>query len=450
MCGAGAGKIRFHFKSIRLFTHVGISESTIGNIADEIENKIIEFQKPHEGAVKFENRLEVIVGADETFSDNIIPVLMEPASGYIFIEEVASDRTYATRIEKVQKVIGKTGLRIKYVVSDRAKPLIKPALKGIKCLSVPDLFHAGHEIVKLSGLSLNRKLNSIQTEIEKAGAVLSILITLSKGADEIRTQKFVIENLICEQAVIESDINRYKELPHQLSISVHAFNIAASARRNSAQIQILLTVIVRRIEQILRECDIDDKRKRVKKFSKQIEGIAALIDSRQLWVEESLDSYQIDDDLKKWSTEIQPPYIYWKYQFTRTENPTLKQSYREACENAELKSERHPLTPLFEDRQEWVSWAEWTVSDFQRSSSAVEGGNGCLSQLRHNGRGLSGNRLRALTAIHNFGLRRGDGTTAAERLFKRDFPDISEWVIEQIGELPVPQNSVNLPMRITS
>ena len=52
------------------------------------------------------------------------------------------------------------------------------------------------------------------------------------------------------------------------------------------------------------------------------------------------------------------------------------------------------------------------------------------------GRGLSGNRLRALNAIHNFGLRRTDGTTAAERLFKRDFPDIFEWVIEQMGELP--------------
>ena len=116
---------------------------------------------------------------------------MELASGYIFIEEEASDRTYATWMEKVQNVISKIGLRIKYVVSDRAEALIKSAQKGIKSLSVPDLFHAGNEIVWLSGLSLNRKLNSIQIKIEKAGAVLSILITLSKGPDEIRTQKLV-------------------------------------------------------------------------------------------------------------------------------------------------------------------------------------------------------------------------------------------------------------------
>lgn len=186
------------------------------------------------------------------------------------------------------------------------------------------------------------------------------------------------------------------------------------------------------------------------KFKKQTEGIAALTDSWQVWVEESLNCYRIDDDLRIWLTATLPPYIYWKYQLTRTENPKIKQIYKEAYENAELKMECHPLTPLSDDLQEWVSWAEWMVSDYQRSSSAVEGSDGCLSQLRHNGRGLSGNRLRALTAIHNFGLRRGDGTTAAERLFRRDFPDISEWVIEQMGELPAPRNTANSPLKLTS
>ena len=134
----------------------------------------------------------------------------------------------------------------------------------------------------------------------------------------------------------------------------------------------------------------------------------------------------------------------------RTKNPKFKKSYKEAYENAELKMELHPLTPLYVDHPEWQSWAEWTVSDFQRSSSAVEGSDGCLSQLRHNGRGQSGNRLRALTAIHNFSLKRSDGTSAAERLFRRDFPDISEWVIERMGELPEPRNSANSPLRLTS
>ena len=52
-----------------------------------MDSPFIQFQKLHEGCINFEKPFEVIVGADETFSDNIILVLMELASGYIFIEE---------------------------------------------------------------------------------------------------------------------------------------------------------------------------------------------------------------------------------------------------------------------------------------------------------------------------------------------------------------------------
>jgi len=65
----------------------------------------------------------------------------------------------------------------------------------------------------------------------------------------------------------------------------------------------------------------------------------------------------------KWFKVVLSPYIYWKNQFVRTDNPILKQNYKEAYENAELKMERHHLTLLSEEPPEWVSWAEWTVSD---------------------------------------------------------------------------------------
>ncbi len=57
---------------------------------------------------------------------------------------------------------------------------------------------------------------------------------------------------------------------------------------------------------------MDDKKKRVKKVSEQREEIAALTDSWQLWVEESLNGFQLDDELKKQLTEVLLPYIYWK------------------------------------------------------------------------------------------------------------------------------------------
>lgn len=104
---------------------------------------------------------------------------------------------------------------------------------------------------------------------------------------------------------------------------------------------------------------------------------------------------------------------------------------------------RHPITIKMAPAQlqQWRDWATWMVGKFQRSSSSVEGRNGYLSQMYHNRRGLSASHLKILTVIHNFYLKRRDGTTAAERLFGQKFPDLFEWVISEGGELPQPRKS---------
>ena len=60
--------------------------------------------------------------------------------------------------------------------------------------------------------------------------------------------------------------------------------------------------------------------------------------------------------------------------------------------------------------------------------------------MYHAGRGLTECRLRALTVIHNYGLKRDDGTTAAKRFFNQDFPDLFSWIAGEMGELPLHRN----------
>ena len=71
----------------------------------------------------------------------------------------------------------------------------------------------------------------------------------------------------------------------------------------------------------------------------------------------------------------------------------------------------------------------------------MEGRNGYLSQVHHNQRGLSPKRLKVSTVIHNFALKQSDGTTAAERLFGRKFPDLFEYLENNLAELPQPRRS---------
>jgi Family of unknown function (DUF6399) len=97
------------------------------------------------------------------------------------------------------------------------------------------------------------------------------------------------------------------------------------------------------------------------------------------------------------------------------------------------------------EQQHWTSWAIWMCSKFQRTSSAVEGRNGYLSGLHHSNRGLTEQTLKVLTIIHNFDIKRDDGSTAAQRLFGRPFPDLFEWVVPQMRDLPHPRRTLKTP-----
>jgi len=43
--------------------------------------------------------------------------------------------------------------------------------------------------------------------------------------------------------------------------------------------------------------------------------------------------------------------------------------------------------------------------------------------------------------IHNYGLKRKDGTTAAMRFFDNDFPDLFSWLLDEMGGLPLPRKA---------
>jgi len=140
----------------------------------------------------------------------------------------------------------------------------------------------------------------------------------------------------------------------------------------------------------------------------------------------------------------------------KTQNQVHRKRYRQAWQKAVQAFEADPFHSGLSDSdlQRWLEWGEWMVRQFHRSSSAVEGRNGCLSQMYHNGRGPTGSRLKALTVMHNYGLRHQDGTTAAERLFGTSFPDLFDWLAGQMGELPMPRKArlrvVRNPLKLHS
>ena len=107
---------------------------------------------------------------------------------------------------------------------------------------------------------------------------------------------------------------------------------------------------------------------------------------------------------------------------------------------APLLEPHHPIQAFDTATRAHIEQVAGECADlFQRSSSAVEGRNGQLSLHHHGRHRLSDRKLAALTAVHNFHIRRDDGTTAAERFFGRAPPPLFEQVLARVPLPPRPR-----------
>ncbi len=99
-----------------------------------LEQTILETTTAWEQEGIAHGEIRPIIGAvDETFLQRMMLVFMELASGYLLMEEVAVDRTYDTWDGLVKARLKTLEVGVLYLVSDRAKALIKLAQTGLDC-----------------------------------------------------------------------------------------------------------------------------------------------------------------------------------------------------------------------------------------------------------------------------------------------------------------------------
>jgi hypothetical protein len=132
--------------------------------------------------------------------------------------------------------------------------------------------------------------------------------------------------------------------------------------------------------------------------------------------------------------------LYWQEAARRGRTPADRQDKQRLGQRLEQEGwSSEALLPLAEEqRREIVRVAREVVGLFQRSSSCVEGRNGRLSLFQHGHTRLSEGKLQALTAVHNYVVRREDGTTAAERFFGKQQRDVMSWLLQEMPDLPRP------------
>jgi hypothetical protein len=94
--------MRAFFVSLHLEQQVGCSPSTLRAVMEQLEALILETTEAWEREGITQGQIGPIVGTvDETFLQRMMWVFMDLISGYVLLEEVATDRTYETWYERV-------------------------------------------------------------------------------------------------------------------------------------------------------------------------------------------------------------------------------------------------------------------------------------------------------------------------------------------------------------
>jgi AraC-like DNA-binding protein len=157
--GVGVDTMSEFFTRLHLETQVGCSPSALRGVMHALEAALLETAGAWEQDACAGDEVREIIGAvDETFLERMMLVLMDLRTGYLLLEEVAEDRTYATWKALVEARLTALGTEVRYVVSDRAKALIQLAEKGLECLSMPDFFHCMHDVGKSYALAIGQRL----------------------------------------------------------------------------------------------------------------------------------------------------------------------------------------------------------------------------------------------------------------------------------------------------
>lgn len=440
--GVGAESIAEFFQHVRIGTHVGISPTALRKVQQRLEGLILKYgQEQQAHGIKAGQPKDIVGGVDETFFEQMVLVLLDLTSGYVLLEEFSTSRTTQTWQERVGQVLEMFSIRVRYLVSDRAKALIKLAVEHVGCRSIADLFHALHEVAQGFSLALQTRLAQAQKELETVQATLAQLPAepAPPRAQAVERQQQLVQAVQHWQTA-QAD---YRGLLQEFSQTVHPFVITTNAPHTAASVAAQLRQTVAQLEALAHRVELPRADKHLKPVKHLIDDLASLMTVWWDWVDHSLAAMRLDPLAQLWLKETLLPKVYWEHQMKLCRAKAQRPVYQAAWEQACHAFATHPLTAQWDAASivRWTQWAETMVGCFQRTSSAVEGRNGYLSQINHARRGFSPDDLKVLTVLHNFELKRANGTTAAERFFDMTFPDLFEWLLPQIGELPLPRKS---------
>jgi hypothetical protein len=358
--GVGAETISEFFARLHLETHIGCSPSALRSVMHTLEQTILEtiVAWEQEGIAHGEIR-PIIEVVDETFLPRMMLVFMELASGYLLMEEVTVERTYDTWDGLVKARLKTLEVGVLYLVSDRAKALIKLAQTGVDCLSISDLFHLSYDLAKSSSLAVFSRLRHAQQALTHAQQRLATLQASHPGSAQTQQTQALVEASEAEVQRWQGVGSAYRHGLGNLSLIMHPWRLVDSTRQTSRDVERQLQAEVEALEALMETHGVLVKKNALAKIRKQLAGVSALVDLWWPTVWHDVEHIALSPRWKHWVEALLLPLMYWQEQRSHTPCPRQKAALLQALRTVQGTFERHSCTQRLahEILADWQAWA---------------------------------------------------------------------------------------------
>jgi hypothetical protein len=402
-------------------------------------------------------RKAITVCQDETFHPQICLVGLEPASGFILLEQYADKRDAGTWTEAMVEATEDLSVEIVQSTGDEAAALIKHAEVDQGAHHSPDLFHVQYEVSKGTSNSMARHVRAAQKVVEEKTQHIERMKESANYFDSTSKQgcctPAFIDKALADakkdeataRKELEQAEERQKEMRQSvrgLSKSYHPYDLATGAARSADVVDKELDGHFAQIDALADEISLGQRcRDHIEKARRVLVRMVATITFFHATVTERVEALGLPEKIETVLRERWIPGRYLELVASRASGAERRAELRvKAAEVGLSPIERAVLLAELDDEERELveQVAEDCAQLFQRSSSPVEGRNGHLDLFHHGHHRLSSRKLRALTTVHNYFKRRPDGATAAERFFEAKHADLFESLLERLKPLPRP------------
>ena len=428
---------------------IGASEGSQKGVARAMEKALPLYDQEQRAALVDPNAApkEITISQDETFHPEVCLVAMEPVSGFLLLEKYAEDRKASTWTAQMKEATNGLNVHIVQACGDEGTSLLSHAKHDLMVPHVPELFHVVQPLVKATARVL-----AAQTQV--AAALLEDA-TKDLQEQQRRQQEWTQEqhhrpgrppdfqgrlhqaqtrqNLLTE---VHKDAEQRQEQAAEairaIGESHHPVDIRTGALRSPEEVKRLLD----KQFTFLKGLGLPEKNwKQVEASSGLVGGLVASHSFFWKQVDRRLKTATLTEMEERTLRQMLIPVYYLKKVARQSGQSSTRQEILKVAEGLEAQWKEAGGQLDASRLEELNRLAQDYSALFVRSSSCVEGRNGQLS-LRHHGlHQIRPARLRALTVVHNYQLRRVDGSTAAERFFGKPPEDLFEWLL---AHLPYP------------